>query len=397
MSLGPKLAVERLRALGQSVWIDDLTREMIERGQLAELRDEGVSGITANPTTFDKAVTGSQLYDEAIKQLADRKKPDAILWDLLVEDVRAAADILRPVYDNTDGLDGFVSIEVDADIAYDSQRTMNMAAELWSRCQRPNIFIKIPATEPALPAIEAMLARGVNVNVTLIFSLARYQQVVEAFLAGMETRQAQGDPVEGVMSVASFFVSRVDAKVDAALRLRLAEAAAPEERQLLESLLGRIGIANSKLAYQESRRLHSGSRWERLASHGARVQRCLWASTSVKDPAYPATMYVEALAGPDTINTMPLKTYEALSEANLKGPALLEDGWATEQLQALEWLGIDLPQLTHQLEIEGVHSFAESYRHLIGGLAAKIEERGWNRVTAASQDSFPASDPPGWT
>jgi transaldolase len=199
-----------------------------------------------------------------------------------------------------------------------------------------------PATEAGLPAIQAMLARGVNVNVTLIFSLARYRQVVEAFLAGMETRHVQGEPVEGVTSVASFFVSRVDAKVDAALRLKLAQVASEEERQQLEGLMGQIGIANSKLAYQEFQRLQTGLRWERLAARGVRAQRCLWASTSVKDAAYPATMYVEGLAGPNTINTMPLKTYEALLEAKIEGPALLEDGSASQQLQTLDWLGIDL-------------------------------------------------------
>jgi transaldolase len=388
--------VERLRALGQSVWIDDLTREMIHGGQLAQLRDQGVSGVTANPTTFDKAVTGSDLYDESIRRLAAREAPKGILWDLLVDDVVAAADVLRPVYESSGGREGYVSIEVSPDIAYDTERTMQAAAELWERCDRPNVFVKIPATKAGLPAIQAMLARGVNINVTLIFSLARYQQVVEAFMSGLEARHAQGESLERVMSVASFFVSRVDTKVDKALQLRLAQAAAEEEREAVQRLRGKIGIANSKLAYQEFQRLHSGPRWQRLAAHGAHVQRCLWASTSVKDPSYPATMYVEALAGPDTINTLPLKTYEALSEARLENPALEEADSARKHLQELEWLGIDLGQLTEELEAEGVRSFAESYHHLVSALDSKIEDRGWNHVAVASRDSFPASDPPSW-
>jgi transaldolase len=390
-------AVERLRSLGQSVWIDDLSREMLATGTLATLRQEGVTGITANPTTFDKAVTGSTLYDEKISRLAQQKGARAIARELLVEDVCEAADILRPVYEAQAGAEGFVSIEVSPDIAYHTARTIEMAGELWSRCQRPNILIKIPATEPGLLAIQAMLAEGINVNVTLIFSLTRYRQVVEAFMSGLETRLAQGAALDQVMSVASFFVSRVDTKVDAALKLRLVEAAAIHERQLLESLLGQIGIANSKLAYAEFQRLHSGPRWERLAAQGARVQRCLWASTSVKDPNYPATMYVQALAGPDTINTMPLKTYQALPEARIEGPALLEADRVPQQLESLAQVGIDFEQLTQKLEAEGVRSFADSYHHLITALESKIEERGWNHVTAASRDSFPASDPPeGW-
>jgi transaldolase len=393
----PATAVEQLRALGQSVWIDDLTRGMITGGQLAALRDQGVTGITANPTTFDRAVTGSDLYDSHIRRLAVNHGVAGILWELQVEDVRRAADLFRPDYERTAGADGYVSIEVPPDIAYDTERTVAKARELWRRCGRPNVMIKIPATEPGLPAIRRMLAEGVNVNVTLTFSVGRYAEVVESFLAGLEQRLDAGLPVDHLASVASFFVSRVDTKVDGVIRRRLEEAHGPAERDVLESLLGKIGIANSKLAYQRFRQFHSGPRWETLAVSGARAQRCLWASTSVKDPAYPATMYVEALAGPETVDTMPVETFQGLADARIEGNGLERDvELAHDQIKRLAVAGIDLDRVTDELETEGVRAFEDSYLDLLTKIDEKVSSRGWNRVHSASEGSFPASDAPGW-
>jgi transaldolase len=393
--MSSKLA--RLRSLGQSVWIDDLRRDMIAGGELVGLRDQGVTGVTVNPTTFDRAVADSELYDRDIRRLAAHHAPAAVLWELLAEDVRQAADVLRPVYDQTAGADGYVSIEVSPEIAYDTARSLAMARDLWRRCGRPNVMVKIPATAEGLPAIREALSQGVNVNVTLTFSARRYREVAEAFLAGLEARRERGHEVDRLASVASFFVSRVDAKVDGLLRARIEEAGGGQERKVLQPLIGAAAVANAKLAYQQFRRLHAGPRWERLAAAGARPQRCLWASTSVKDPSFPPAKYVEALVGPDTVDTMPPATLRALAEARIEGPALERDlELAHDQVRRLANLGIDLEEVGEELEAEGVEAFLRSYRHSVAALAEKISERGWDRLEIAGQDSFPASDPPGW-
>jgi transaldolase len=373
MSQSQATTVERLRAVGQSVWIDDLTRQMIAGGQLARLLEQGVTGITANPTTFDKAVAESDLYDADIQLRAADRSAEEVLRDLLVDDVRSAADMLRPVHAQTGGGDGYVSIEVAPDLAYDTERSVAAAHVLWTRCDRPNVLVKVPATAEGIPAIQRLLSEGVNVNVTLTFSLRRYEEVVEAFLSGLELRLERGLPIDRAASVASFFVSRVDSKVDPELRRRLQEAPPGEAHDALESMVGTIGIANSKLAHERFRDLHSGSRWERLAAAGARPQRCLWASTSTKDEAYRPTMYVEALAGPNTINTMPLKTFDALAEARVEGAELERDvDLARERVARLADFGIDLDRVTAELESEGVRSFADSYRHLAGVITEKL-------------------------
>jgi transaldolase len=391
MSQSRAAAVERLRAVVQSVWIDDLTRQMIAGGQLAELLAQGVTGITANPTTFDKAVTESDLYDADIRRLGADRPADEVLRDLLVEDVRNAAAALGPVHEQTGGADGYVSIEVAPDLAYDTDRTVAAARVLWARCDRPNVLVKVPATAEGLPAIRRLLSEGVNVNVTLTFSLRRYEEVVEAFLSGLESRLERGLPIDRVASVASFFVSRVDSKVDPELRRRLAEAPPGEARDGLAGMLGTTAIANSKLAYQRFRELHSGPRWERLANAGARPQRCLWASTSVKEEAYRPTMYVEALAGPDTVDTMPLKTFDALAEARIEGPELERDvDLARERIARLADFGIDLDRVTAELESEGVRSFADSYHHLVGVIEKKVSPRGRDRC--GGERPFPTGD-----
>src|SRR2546421_1250521 len=285
--------IGELRRLGQSVWLDQIDRTMIRSGRLARYRDAGVSGITANPTIFAKALETSDAYaDEIARRLDAGQQPESIVWDLLIDDVQAAADVLRPVYDREHGGDGFVSIAASAEIAGDTDRTIAAARELQRRSARPNVMVKIPATPAGLPAIQAMIAEGANVNVTLIFGIERYVKVVEAFLAGLEELRVRGGDLSHVHSVASFFVSRVDSKVDEQLTRKI-EQANTGRRHQLESLLGRGAIANSKLAYVMFGQLHAGQRWDDLRSAGASVQRCLWASTSTKNPLYGDTMYVE--------------------------------------------------------------------------------------------------------
>ncbi|MGH7903783.1 MAG: bifunctional transaldolase/phosoglucose isomerase [Candidatus Dormibacteraceae bacterium] len=359
---GPVAEVKRQ---GQSVWLDNLRRQMVTSGELARLRDEGVTGITSNPTIFDKAISGSTDYDEALVKLVNaRKRPDDIIWELMVEDVSSAADVMRPVYDRTKGADGYVSIEVSPKIAYDTRKTIAMARDLWRRCRRPNILIKIPATRDGLPAIRAMIGEGVNVNITLIFSVDRYVEVVDAFLSGLEDLKAGGGRLGKIASVASFFVSRVDTKVDKALEGAVA-AAGPKEKSRLQALFGKAGVANSKMAYEQFKALHAGPRWEALARSGARVQRCLWASTSVKDPRYADTMYVEELIGPDTVDTMPNSTLAALRDHGEVRRSLDENlDLARRQLAGLAAAGIDLDEVTRELEVEGVEAFSKSYESL---------------------------------
>lgn len=358
--------IAELKRLGQSVWLDQIDRTMIRSGLLARYRDAGVSGVTANPTIFARALESSDAYaDEVARRLDARQEPESIVWDLLIEDVQAAADVFRPVYDREHGGDGFVSIEVSPEIAGDTERTIAAARELQRRCARPNVMVKIPATPAGLPAIQTMIAEGANINVTLIFGIERYVKVVEAFLAGLEQHRARGGDLGRVHSVASFFVSRVDTKVDEQLTKKM-EQLDSTRRPELEGLLGRAAVANSKLAYALFTQLHSGSRWDALRSAGAAVQRCLWASTSTKNPRYRDTMYVEELIGPATINTMPVATFEAFRDHGQVELTLQKDvDGARHVLERLAMVGIDLAAITQELEDEGVSGFAKSFRESI--------------------------------
>ena len=358
--------IAELKRLGQSVWLDQIDRTMIRSGLLARYRDAGVSGVTANPTIFARALESSDAYaDEIARRLEARQEPESIVWDLLIEDVQAAADVFRPVYDREHGGDGFVSIEVSPEIAGDTERTIAAARELQRRCARPNVMVKIPATPAGLPAIQTMIAEGANINVTLIFGIERYVKVVEAFLAGLEQHRARGGDLGRVHSVASFFVSRVDTKVDEQLTKKM-EQLDSTRRPELEGLLGRAAVANSKLAYALFTQLHSGSRWDALRSAGAAVQRCLWASTSTKNPRYRDTMYVEELIGPATINTMPVATFEAFRDHGQVELTLQKDvDGARHVLERLAMVGIDLAAITQELEDEGVSGFAKSFRESI--------------------------------
>ena len=361
--------IAEIRRLGQSVWLDQLDRAMIRSGELQRRRDAGVSGVTANPTIFAKALESSDVYAIDVARRLDRgQEPESILWELLIEDVQTAADIFRPVFEREHGGDGFVSIEVSPEIAGDTDRTIAAVRDLQRRCARPNVMVKIPATPAGLPAIQAMLAEGVNINVTLIFAVERYVKVVEAFLGGLEEFRKRGGDLNRVHSVASFFVSRVDTKVDERLSKKIAEAEGARRTEL-EAMLGKAAIANCKLAYEMFTQLHSGPRWDSLRSAGASVQRCLWASTSTKNPKYRDTMYVEELIGPATVNTMPVATFDAFRDHGRVQLTLQRDlDGARRVLDQLASHGIDLAAITQELEDEGVAGFAKSYRESIQNL-----------------------------
>lgn len=370
----PDPRLRDLLALGQSVWYDNLRRGMLDSGELAALRDAGVRGVTSNPSIFEKAIAGSPDYDETIQTLAGSgAAPGAILDALMVEDIRRAADLFRPVYDESDGADGFVSLEVGPKAAHDRDATLAEARRLWAAVDRPNLMIKVPGTPEGTAAVERLIADGIHVNVTLLFSVENYRTVAEAYLRGLETRLAADRPVRGVASVASFFVSRVDTAVDAWLDGLIARADA-DARAELESLRGRAAVANARAAYRAFRDIFSGARWARLATAGARAQRVLWASTGVKDPRYRDVLYVEELIGPDTVNTVPPPTLAAFRDHGRPRASLLEDGAAADAaLSRLAALGLDLEAVHRRLQEEGVAAFGKAHEALARCVAARRE------------------------
>ncbi len=359
--------LHRLSELGQSVWIDFLSRDMLRSGELRRLHEEdAVVGVTSNPTIFQKAISAGDAYDEQLRrELEEEREPRELFLRLAVKDVQDACDVLRTVWDEGSGRDGYVSLEVDPTLAYETEATIEQAARLHEWVDRPNLFVKIPATEPGLPAIEEMIARGRSINVTLIFSLQRYAEVAEAYVLGLERLvEAGGDP-SAVASVASFFVSRVDTEADR----RLEELNAPAE------LAGKLAVANAKLAYQRYQEIFSGGRWDALAERGATPQRCLWASTSTKNPAYRDVLYVEELIGPQTVNTMPEETIRAFQDHGNVALTLAEGlGEAEELFRRLADAGVDYDDVTDTLEREGVEKFAESFAELLDGIRAKSGE-----------------------
>ncbi len=359
--------IRELKKIGQSLWLDNIRRQLITSGELARLRDEGISGVTSNPTIFEKAVSGSNDYDEALVRLVRAgHKPEEILWELIVEDVSAAADVFRPIYDRTKGHDGFVSIEVSPTVANSTRRTINYAEDLRARCHRPNVMVKIPATIEGIPAIYDQISKGHNINITLIFSVDRYGEVIEAYLSGLEKLQKQGGDLRKVASVASFFVSRLDTKIDKILTQKIELSTDPAQKRALERLYGKAAIANSKMAYQLFRQIFSGPRWDKLKKAGAQLQRPLWASTSTKDPRYPDTYYVEELIGPDTVDTIPPATLAAFREHGEVRQSIDENvDLAKRQLKQLAEIGVDLDQVTRELEVEGVESFTKSFESLL--------------------------------
>jgi transaldolase len=358
----------RLSDEGVAVWLDDMSRGRLVSGGLAALvRDQSVVGVTTNPTIFQKAVADSDLYDDQVRDLALRGVTvDEAVRAVTTFDVRWACDVLRPVYGATDGVDGRVSIEVDPRLAHDTARTVAEARALWWLVDRPNLFIKIPATREGLPAISQALAEGISVNVTLIFSLARYDAVMDAFLEGLERARAAGLDLSGIGSVASFFVSRVDTEVDK----RLAKVGSDEA----EAMRGQAAIANARLAYQHYEKAFAGARWQALAEAGAHPQRPLWASTGVKDPAYDDTRYVVDLVAPGTVNTMPEATLDAVADhAEVRGDAV-RGAYAEAQavLDRLAALGVDYDDVVRVLEDEGVEKFAASWAELLGSVEAEL-------------------------
>lgn len=349
--------------MGTSVWLDSLSRGMIESRELARLvREHGVVGVTANPAIFEQAIVGGREYDQPLAVLTGQGLSGVAAYEALaVEDVRSAADVLRPVYERTGGVDGYASLEVAPDLAHDADATFASVLDLWQRLARPNVMIKIPATPAGVQAIRRATAAEINVNVTLLFSVQAYAEVAEAYLAGLEERVARGEPIDRIVSVASFFVSRVDTAIDALLRERGRD-----------DLLGQAGIANARLAYAHFRRLFATQRFAQLAAAGARVQRPLWASTGVKDPRYRDVMYVEELAGPDTVNTMPLATLEAFSTHGTAHDALTgTEKEAQETLTRLHDAGIGLDAVTAQLLADGIAAFEEAMARLL----ASVESR----------------------
>ena len=359
----------RLEKLGQSLWLDYIERALLTGGMMGRLiRDDGISGVTSNPAIFEKAIAQHAEYDAAITELAHRGLDARKIYEeVVIEDVRLAADLLRGVYDTSGGRDGYVSLEVSPHLAYDAAATVAEAKRLWGRVNKPNLMIKVPATRAGLPAIRQLIAAGINVNATLLFGIARYREVAESYFAGMEDRLANGGALDHIASVASFFLSRIDTMVDRVLDR--------DKRAQARELRGQTAIACARLAYQEYKKLVGSARWQALAAHGARTQRLLWASTSTKDPAYDDIMYVEALIGPDTINTLPPETLAAYRDHGNPAPRLEEHLHMARDLPVqLAALGLDLNTVSDELEQQGVLKFIEPYDKLLATLARRTTE-----------------------
>jgi transaldolase len=357
--------LHRLSALGQSVWVDFLSRDSIHGGHLQELIDaNSVVGATSNPSIFEKAMTSGDAYDEQMRELGKQGLDGrASFWKMAQQDIGDACDVFEPVWEASGGRDGYVSLEVDPTLAYDTLQTYREAMRLHGEVDRPNLMVKIPATQPGLAAIEDVISKGRSINVTLIFSLQRYAAVAESYVRGLQRLVAEGGDPSSVASVASFFVSRIDTEADARLDKLDADA----------SLRGKLAIANARLAYEHYEATFTGQRWEELAARGARPQRLLWASTSTKDPDYPDTLYVDELIGPDTVNTMPEETILAYQDHGKPRPTLREGlAEAHALMGALASAGLDYDEVTQVLEREGVEKFANSFDELLSGIAEKL-------------------------
>lgn len=367
--------LHELHGLGQSVWLDYIRRGILDNGELEEMiRRYDLRGVTSNPSIFEQAIGDSDDYDDAFDFLAgDGADGNEAYESLAVEDISRACDLFRGVYDESSGTDGFVSLEVSPELAHDTRATVDEARRLWKAVGKPNLMIKVPGTDAGLPAIEQLLADGLNVNITLLFSVQNHERVMEAYLRGLERRLEEGGALGRIGSVASFFVSRVDSAVDAQLE-KIAESAPDDAaKQRALSLRGKAAVANAKLAYRRFQEVFSGPRWERLAAAGAHVQRPLWASTSTKNPEYRDVIYVEELIGPHTVNTMPLATVEAFADHGAARSTVDQDvEQAVADLAALRGLGIDMDAVTDQLQREGVEKFARSFAGMLKVVDAKL-------------------------
>ena len=370
--------LKELNRYGQSVWLDYIRRSLITSGELRRLLDEdGLRGVTSNPAIFEKAIAGSTDYEAQLKELSKRRDLDAKgAYEIIaVHDIQDVADILRPIHESSGRRDGYVSLEVSPDLANDTGGTLDEARRLWTAVSRSNVMIKVPATPAGVPAIKTLISEGINVNVTLVFSLDNYRKVAQAYIAGLEARAAAGKPIDTIASVASFFVSRVDTAVDQRLDELIAYTTNEQRKRELKALLGKAAIANAKLAYVAYQEIFSGPRWEALARQGARTQRCLWASTSTKNPAYRDILYAEQLIGPDTVDTMPLSTIEAFLDHAIVARTLDQDvEKARADYAAIERAGISMEKVTLRLQQEGVQKFADSFNQLIDTISTKRQQ-----------------------
>ena len=366
--------INDLTKLGQSIWLDYIERGMLQSGDLEKLVNAGIRGVTSNPTIFQQAIASSDAYAQDLRRLAENDSdPTAIYEQLAIADIQGAADVLRPVYDASNGSDGFVSLEVAPDLAYDMEQTVSEARRLRAAVDRPNVMIKVPATEPAIQAIRTLVADGLNINVTLIFAIERYAAVMEAYLSGLEDRLAGGLPLGHIASVASFFVSRVDTNVDRELDRVAGQDDAIASKAA--TLKGKIAVANAKLAYREFQRTFSGTRWQALTDAGAQMQRPLWASTSTKNPDYPELLYVDTLIGPHTVNTMPPNTLDAFrAQGDVARTIDRNVDEAERAIQELATLGISLQEITADLEEDGVRKFATSYDELLDAIQQRSSQ-----------------------
>ena len=367
--------LKQLETLGQSIWLDYIRRDLMASGELRRMMvEDGLRGMTSNPSIFEKAIVESHDYDEDIRAMVRQGKGAKEIYEALSQrDVQSAADEFRPLYDKTDGEDGYVSLEVNPHLAHDTKGTIEEARRLWAALNRPNVLIKVPATIEGLPAIQQLISEGISVNVTLLFGLPRYRQVVEAYVAGVESRAAQGKPVKYLASVASFFVSRIDVLVDLLLEKLIAQGG--KEADLAKKVHGQIAIASAKMAYQIYKDIFSSARFKKLADKGARAQRLLWASTGTKNPAYSDVKYIEALIGPDTVNTVPVETLDDYRDHGDPKARLEQDaeraGWVLERLSEL---GINIDEVTRQLEDEGVEKFNQPFDKMMETLTKTSQQ-----------------------
>ncbi len=357
--------LQKMNELGQAPWVDELTRDDIQDGGLEQMIEDGIVGVTSNPAIFQKAIGDSDLYDDQLQELAQKEDdPKEIFWQIAKRDIQDACDIFMPVHEKTNGQDGFISLEVQPDIAYDTQATIEEAQRLHEMVDRPNLFVKIPATIPGLIAIEEMISRGRSINVTLVFSLERYREVARAYIRGIQRLVENGGDPSGVYSVASFFISRIDSEADD----RLEELGA-------DDLKGRLAIDNGKLAYQAYKDIFGGSRWRELEEQGANKQRLLWASTSTKNPDYRDVLYVESLVGPETVNTMPKSTIEAVMDHAEIRPTLEEGAEEAKELfKRLREVGLDYEAVTDTLEREGIQKFADPFNQMLEEIEKKSSQ-----------------------
>jgi transaldolase/glucose-6-phosphate isomerase len=379
-SKATKNPLRELLNYGQSMWLDYIRRDLFTSGKLKQLiNDDGLRGMTSNPAIFEKAIADSSLYDDILKSLASRQDLDttARFEQIAIRDIQDAADALRPVYDESNSRDGYVSLEVSPYLARKTKETIDEARRLWKAVKRENVMIKVPGTAEGLPAIRQLVGEGLNINITLLFAQEVYEKVAEAYIAGLEDLAGRGGNLKKIASVASFFISRIDTLIDSMLNDKLKASTDANQQVLLKSLLGKVAIANGKLTYQSYQRIFSGPRWQALADKGAQTQRVLWASTSTKNPNYRDVIYIEELIGADTVNTMPPATIDAFRDHGLLRNSLTEDvAGAATVMQNLARAGISMKQVTDKLTDDGVKLFADAFDKLLAAVAKSTQQKG---------------------